>query len=128
GPQHLVSLGWHVANVLLLFALLRFMTGATWRSAFVAGAFAVHPVHVESVAWMAERKDVLSTFFWLASTWMYVAWIRRPAPARYAAMLALFVLGLMAKPMLVTMPFTLLLLDVWPLGRTTTPLSRRITE
>jgi hypothetical protein len=128
GPQHLVSLGWHVANVLLLFALLRFMTGATWRSAFVAAAFAVHPVHVESVAWLAERKDVLSTFFWLASTWMYVAWVRRPAPARYAAMLALFVLGLMAKPMLVTMPFTLLLLDVWPLGRTATPRSRRLTE
>lgn len=128
GPQHLVSLGWHVANVLLLFGLLRFMTGATWRSAFVAGAFAVHPVHVESVAWMAERKDVLSTFFWLASTWMYVAWVRRPAPWRYASMLGLFVLGLMAKPMLVTMPFTLLLIDVWPLGRTTTPLSRRVIE
>jgi tetratricopeptide (TPR) repeat protein len=128
GPQHLVSLGWHVANVLLLFALLRSMTGATWRSAFVAGAFAVHPVHVESVAWMAERKDVLSTFFWLASTWMYVAWVRRPVAWRYAAMLGLFVLGLMAKPMLVTMPFTLLLLDIWPLGRGAMPLSRRLTE
>jgi len=128
GPQHLVSLGWHVANVLMLFALLKLMTGATWRSAFVAGAFAVHPVHVESVAWMAERKDVLSTFFWLASTWMYVAWVRRPVAWRYASMLGLFALGLMAKPMLVTLPFTLLLLDVWPLGRTATPLSRRIAE
>ncbi|HEX5071062.1 MAG TPA: tetratricopeptide repeat protein [Vicinamibacterales bacterium] len=128
GPQHLVNVACHVANVLLLFALLRFMTGAVWRSAFVAGAFAVHPAHVESVAWIAERKDVLSTFFWFAATYMYVAWVRRPAPWRYAAMIGLFVLGLMAKPMLVTLPFTLLLLDVRPLNRTSIPFSRRLFE
>ena len=128
GPQHLVNLAWHVANVLLLFALLQFMTGAVWRSAFVAGAFAVHPAHVESVAWIAERKDVLSTFFWLATTFMYVAWARRPATWRYAAMIGLFVLGLMAKPMLVTLPFTLLLLDIWPLDRTSVPPRQRIVE
>jgi tetratricopeptide (TPR) repeat protein len=128
GPQHAVNVGWHVLNTLMLFGLLRFMTGAVWRSAFVAALFAVHPVHVESVAWIAERKDVLSTFFWLATTWAYVAWLRRPAAWRYGAMLVLFALGLMAKPMLVTLPFTLLLLDLWPLGRAAVLWSRRIVE
>jgi len=128
GPQHLVNVGWHVANVLVLFALFRFMTGAVWRSAFVAAAFAVHPAHVESVAWIAERKDVLSTFFWLATTFMYVAWVRHQASWRYAAMIGLFALGLMAKPMLVSLPFTLLLLDVWPLQRSSAPLAQRIVE
>jgi len=117
GPAHAMNVAWHVLNTLMLFGLLRLMTGAVWRSAFVAALFAVHPVHVESVAWIAERKDVLSTFFWLATTWAYVEWVRRPAAGRYGAMLALFALGLMAKPMLVTLPFTLLLLDIWPLGR-----------
>jgi tetratricopeptide (TPR) repeat protein len=128
GPQHVVNLAWHVTNVLLLFALLRWLTGAVWPSAFVAAAFAVHPAHVESVAWIAERKDVLSTFFWLATTYMYVAWVRRPASWRYAAMIGLFILGILAKPMLVTLPFTLLLLDVWPLARRGKPLSERIVE
>jgi len=128
GAAHAMNVAWHVLNTLMLFGLLRVMTGAVWRSAFVAALFAVHPVHVESVAWIAERKDVLSTFFWLASTWAYVAWVRRPAVWRYGAMLVLFALGLMAKPMLVTLPFTLLLLDIWPLGRGAVAWSRRITE
>jgi tetratricopeptide (TPR) repeat protein len=117
GAHHVTNLVLHVANTLLLFGLLRRMTGAVGRSAVVAALFAVHPLHVESVAWVAERKDVLSTFFWMLTLWAYVAWVRRPRWTRYLAALALFGLGLMAKPMLVTLPFTLLLLDVWPLAR-----------
>ncbi len=115
--HHLTSLLWHVANTILLFLLLEALTGATWRGAVVAALFAVHPLHVESVAWVAERKDVLSTFFWLLTLAAYVAWVRRPSPARYGAVLLALALGLAAKPMLVTVPFVLLLLDYWPLGR-----------
>jgi hypothetical protein len=118
GPQHLVNLLLHVLNTLLLFGLLHRMTGARGRSAFVAALFAVHPLHVESVAWIAERKDVLSTLFWMLTMWAYVAYVRRPSWARYLGVAIAFALGLMAKPMLVTLPAVLLLLDVWPLGRT----------
>ena len=114
---HLNNLLFHVANALLLFAVLRRMTGAVWRSGFVAALFAVHPLHVESVAWVAERKDVLSTFFWLVTMLAYVSYARRPSVARYLGVAAAFGLGLMAKPMLVTLPIVLFLLDYWPLGR-----------
>ncbi len=122
GWHHLTSLLLHVANALLLFGLLVSLTGATWRSALVAALFAVHPLHVESVAWVAERKDVLSTLFWLLTTWAYVGFVRGREAARgrlllYGLTLVLYALGLMAKPMLVTLPFVLLLLDVWPLER-----------
>ena len=117
GPPHLVNAVLHTLNAILLFGLLRALTGALWRSAVVAALFAWHPLHVESVAWIAERKDVLSTLLWLLTTWAYVGWVRRGRAWRYLAALGLFALGLMAKPMLVTLPCTLLLLDVWPLGR-----------
>jgi hypothetical protein len=114
---HFTNLLWHTANVLLLFGVLRRMTGALWRSAFVAALFAVHPLHVESVAWVAERKDVLSTFFWILTLGAYTRYAAAPGLGRYLIVMAAFGLGLMAKPMLVTLPATLLLLDVWPLGR-----------
>ena len=117
GPHHLTSVVLHIANTLLLFGVLHRMTGQLGRSTVVAALFGVHPLHVESVAWAAERKDVLSTLFWLLTLWAYVQYVRRPAVVRYLAVLGLFALGLMAKPMLVTLPFVLLLLDYWPLGR-----------
>ena len=117
GRIHLVSLFLHVVNTLLLFAVLRKMTGALWPSAFVAALFAVHPMHVESVAWIAERKDVLSTLFLLLTLAAYVGYVKRPSVFRYLISLVLFAIGLMAKPMLVTLPFVLLLLDYWPLKR-----------
>src|SRR5262249_33374603 len=93
------------------------MTGTTWRPALVAALFALHPLHVESVAWVAERKDVLSTFFGLLALAAYLGYVRRPGPARYALLFGLFALSLLAKPMLVTLPGVLLLLDYWPLRR-----------
>ncbi|MCK4752067.1 MAG: tetratricopeptide repeat protein [Planctomycetes bacterium] len=117
GMHHLSNLFLHIANTLLLFLVLRRMTGAIWCSGFVAAAFALHPLHVESVAWIAERKDVLSTFFWLLTMWAYVRYTERPGINRYLPVFLFFVLGLMSKPMLVTLPFVLLLLDYWPLGR-----------
>jgi Tfp pilus assembly protein PilF len=117
GPHHLTNELLHIANTLLLFGLLYRMTAALGRSAFVAGLFAVHPLHVESVAWIAERKDVLSTLFGILTLWAYVAYGRRPGLRRYLTVALLFALGLMAKPMLVTLPFVMLLLDFWPLGR-----------
>jgi hypothetical protein len=117
GPHHVTSVLLHIANTLLLFGLLLRMTGAPGRSAFVAALFAVHPLHVESVAWVAERKDVLSTLFWMLTLLAYTAYVRHPRWPRYVAVLVLFALGLMAKPMVVTLPFVLLLLDVWPLDR-----------
>ncbi|MGA2680108.1 MAG: tetratricopeptide repeat protein [Sedimentisphaerales bacterium] len=119
GWMHLVNLLLHLANTLLLFAVLRKMTGALWSSAFVAAAFAIHPMHVESVAWIAERKDVLSTLFLLLTLAAYVSYVRRRGIVRYMLTLLLFALGLLAKPMLVTLPALLLLLDYWPLGRFT---------
>jgi len=117
GAHHLVNLLFHTANTLLLFVVLRRMTGALWASAFVAAIFGLHPLHVESVAWVSERKDVLSTFFWMLTMWAYVRYAERPKAGRYLLVLTFFVLGLMAKPMLVTLPFVLLLLDYWPLER-----------
>lgn len=128
GPLHLMNLLWHVLATLLLFGCLRSMTGSLWRSAFVAAAFAAHPAHVESVAWIAERKDVLSAAFWFGTTWAYVTWTRRPSGGMYVLALGCFALGLMAKPMLVTLPFTLLLLDYWPIGRATHQWRARIIE
>lgn len=115
--HHLISLLLHVANVLLLFWVLQVMTGALWRSALVAALFAVHPINVESVAWVAERKNLLSTFFWLLTMWAYVRYASLPAWNKYLVVFALFALALMCKPMVVTLPFALLLLDYWPLDR-----------
>jgi tetratricopeptide (TPR) repeat protein len=131
GGHHLVNLLFHVANTLLLFVFLRSATGALWRSALVAALFAWHPLHVESVAWASERKDVLSTFFWLLSLLTYLSYARGvppglvASPPRRASHPAVFYLaallacacGLMSKPMVVTLPFALLLLDLWPLNR-----------
>jgi protein O-mannosyl-transferase len=118
-PQwhHLTNLFFHIANVLLLFSVLHRMTKALWQSAFAAALFALHPLHVESVAWVAERKDVLSTFFWMLTLVVYGYYAERPRVKSYLAVIALFALGLMAKPMLVTLPFVMLLLDYWPLDR-----------
>ncbi|HEV3339088.1 MAG TPA: tetratricopeptide repeat protein [Pirellulales bacterium] len=114
---HATSLALHVANTLLIFWLLNRMTGDLWPSACVAGLFALHPLHVESVAWIAERKDVLGTFFLLLSIVCWHAYTRRRAVRPYLLAVGLFVLSLMAKSMGVSLPFLLLLLDVWPLGR-----------
>jgi tetratricopeptide (TPR) repeat protein len=115
--HHATSLVLHVLNALLLALVLFRLTGAWWRSVLVAACFALHPLRVESVAWVAERKDVLSTFFFLLALDAYRRWVARPAPARYVLLLVAFVLGLMSKPMVVTLPFVLLLLDLWPLRR-----------
>lgn len=117
GGHHLTSLLIHIASTLLLFGLLRRATGDPWPSLLVAALFAVHPLHVESVAWIAERKDVLSTFFLMLALWAYVEYARKPGAVRYLAVLLLFVLGLMSKAMVVTAPILMLILDVWPLGR-----------
>lgn len=126
GP-HLVNVLLHVANVLLLFHVLRRMTGLLWTSAFVAALFAVHPLHVESVAWISERKDVLSTLFWMLTMLAYVRYAERPGVGRYVLVAALFALGLMSKPMLVSVPLVLLLMDYWPLRRKA-PWTRLILE
>jgi len=115
--HHLTNLLLHIANVLLLFFVLHRMSKALWRSAFVAALFALHPFHVESVAWIAERKDVLSTFFWMLTLVAYAHYAERRRTRSYLAVAAFMTLGLMAKPMLVTLPFVLLLLDFWPLER-----------
>jgi protein O-mannosyl-transferase len=133
--HHLTNVLFHAANTLLLFFWLRSLTAAFWRSAFVAALFALHPLHVESVAWVAERKDVLSAFFGLLSLWAYTSWAKSSVVSSqssettqkgsttdhvsrfYLLSLLLFAFGLMSKPMLVTWPFVMLLLDYWPLGR-----------
>ncbi len=117
GLAHVTNLVLHVANTVLLFAFLRRATGAAGRSAIVAALFAVHPLHVESVAWISERKDVLSTFFGVIAMLAYVEHTRTPSRGRAAVMYAAFALGLLAKPMLVTLPIVLLAIDLWPLGR-----------
>jgi tetratricopeptide (TPR) repeat protein len=123
GGHHFTNVFLHTIAVVLLFLVLRQMTGgpsrtgSVWRSAFVAALFAIHPLHVESVAWISERKDVLSGVFFMMTLAAYVRYARRPSAARYTTMSILFALGLMSKPMLVTLPFVLLLLDYWPLGR-----------
>ncbi len=115
--HHLVNLLLHIANSLLLFWLLSRMTGAIWRSVFVAALFALHPIHVESVAWVAERKDVLSGLFWMLTMVAYIRYAERLTISRYLLVLLSLCLGLMAKPMLITLPFVLFLLDYWPLRR-----------
>jgi Flp pilus assembly protein TadD len=117
GWHHVVAALLHSLNAVLLFLVLRSATGAPWRSAFVAALFAAHPLHVESVAWVAERKDVLSATFFLLTIGAYVRYARAPGAGRYAVVASMLALGLLAKPMLVTVPFVLLLADVWPLGR-----------
>jgi protein O-mannosyl-transferase len=115
--HHMTNLLLHIANALLLFLLLQRMTGKTWQSCFVAALFAIHPLHVESVAWVAERKDLLCAFFWMLTIWVYVRYVEKPTLHRYLWIILCFMLALMSKPMAVTLPFTLLLLDYWPLGR-----------
>src|SRR5205807_3996957 len=117
GGHHFTNVVLHSVGVLLLFALLRKMSGMLWRSAFVAALFAIHPLHVESVAWISERKDVLSGVFFMLTLSAYVRYARQPSVARYIMMSILFACGLMSKPMLVTLPLVLLVLDYWPLGR-----------
>ena len=117
GRHHLVNVFFHMASTLLLFLALHRMTGALWRSAFVAALFALHPINVESVVWIAERKNVLSTFFWMLTLFAYAYYHEKPGMVRYLILLFVFTLGLLAKPMLVTLPLVLLLLDYWPLGQ-----------
>lgn len=117
GGYHVTNVIFHIINTLLLFIVLGRMTGALWRSFFVAALFAIHPLHVESVAWIAARKDVLSMFFMMLTLWGYFHYVQRPDMRRYLVMAIMFILGLMAKSMLVTLPFVLLLLDWWPLNR-----------
>lgn len=117
GGHHWTSVIIHILNTVLLFFLFKSMTGAIWQSALVAALFAVHPINVESVAWIAERKNVLSTFFWILTMLFYVCYVKQPSWKRYLPILVCFVLGLMSKPMLVTLPFVLLLVDYWPLKR-----------
>jgi Flp pilus assembly protein TadD len=117
GASHLVNVALHLLNTLLLFLVLQRTTRAPGPSLAVAALFGVHPLHVESVAWIAERKDVLSTFAWFLTLWMYSRYVEARSPRWYAASLACFAVGLTAKPMLVSLPFVLLLLDYWPLGR-----------
>jgi len=115
--HHLMNLLLHTANTILLFLVLRRMTGAPFRSALVAALFSLHPLHVEPVAWVAARKDVLSTFFWLLTLAVYIRYCERPGLLRYVAVMIAFVAALAAKSMTVTLPLVLLLLDYWPLGR-----------
>ena len=136
GGHHLTNVLLHTASVILLFLVLRQMTGFLWRSAFVAAVFAIHPLRVESVAWVAERKDVLSGLFFMLTFWAYTRYVgsdrsqvtvesethpvqpaTRHSSLFYGLVLLFFALGLMCKPMLVTLPLVLLLLDYWPLGR-----------
>lgn len=137
GAQHLTNVFFHALNSLLIFFILKKMTSALWRSAFVAALFALHPLHVESVAWISERKDVLSTFFWMLTIWAYARYVEAFRYSKssgagriqrsmfnvrcsmfYFLVLLFFALGLMSKPMVVTLPFVFLLLDIWPLHRT----------
>jgi hypothetical protein len=146
GWHHLTSVLLHTASVIVLFLVLKGMTAALWRSAFVAAVFAIHPLHVESVAWIAERRDVLSGLFFMLTLGAYVRYVQRwpkvesrgsraqavpaldprPLTLDYCLVLLFFALGLMCKPMLVTLPFVLLLLDYWPLKRFTQPDGRLV--
>ncbi len=127
GGHHFTNLVLHTIAVLLLFRVLRVTTRALWPSAFVAALFAIHPLHVESVAWVSERKDVLSAVFFMLTLAAYVRYARAPSPGRYFIVALMFTLGLMSKPMLVTVPFVLLLFDYWPLRRfdTVSPLKSK---
>ncbi|MBL9188850.1 MAG: tetratricopeptide repeat protein [Opitutaceae bacterium] len=116
-PMHWENLLWHTLNALLVFVVWRALTGALWRPAFVAALFALHPLHVESVAWISERKDLLCAFFWLLGLWAYAGYVRRPTAGRMGLVGGAMILSLLSKPMAVTFPCTLLLLDFWPLRR-----------
>ena len=126
--HHAINLALHITNTILLFLILLRMTRARWQSAFVAALFAVHPLHVESVAWAAERKDVLCTLFWMICTMAYVWYLEQPNRRRYLLVAGVFALGLMTKPMAVTLPFVLLLLDIWPLRRLHRGFGRLVLE
>ena len=117
GMHHMTNVFFHLLNVILLYLILKSGTGDGRKSAIVAGLFALHPFHVESVAWISERKDVLSTFFGMLTIWVYLKWVKVPSVSRYIQLVLCFSLGLMSKPMLVTFPLVLLLLDYWPLER-----------
>ena len=117
GMHHIVNLGFHITNVLLPFLVLHLMTARIFPSAFVAALFAVHPINVDSVAWIAERKNVLSTLFWMLSLLSYYYYAKSPCIKRYLMVMVMMAAGLMAKPMLVTLPCVFLLLDFWPLHR-----------
>ncbi len=126
GGHHFTNILLHTTSTLLLFLVLRRMTGALWRSAFVAAVFAIHPLHVESVAWVSERKDVLSGLFFMLTIGAYVRYVHHPwSLYRYLMVALMLALGLMSKPMLVSLPFVLLLLDYWPLGRLETRTGQR---
>ncbi len=124
GAHHMVNVLLHALAAILLFSALRRATHARWPSAFVAAVFALHPLHVESVVWIAERKDVLSAFFGFLALYAYVRYAENPSLRRYLMVVAPLCLGLMSKPMLVTFPFVFLLLDFWPLRRAQFPLTR----
>jgi protein O-mannosyl-transferase len=126
--HHLVNLAIHTGNVILLFGFLSTATGSLWRSAFVAALFALHPLNIQSVAWIAERKNVLSTFFWFLALRCYVLYVQRSKVRMFWVSVAFLAVGLLAKPMLVTFPFLLLLLDIWPLGRVPTLWSADLPE
>ncbi len=117
GGYHITNLILHILSTLLLFWLFCRMTGAVWKSAFIAAFFALHPLHVESVAWVSERKDVLSAFFWMLTLCFYVYYTEKPAIKRYLLILVSFVLALLSKPMVITLPVIMILLDYWPLKR-----------
>jgi len=117
GQHHLTSVLFHILNTLLLFIVFRKMTKDLWKSSFIAAVFALHPLNVESVAWVAERKNVLCTFFWMLTIWSYTWYVERKRFDRYLLVLFFFIMGLMAKPMIVTLPFVLFLMDYWPLRR-----------
>jgi protein O-mannosyl-transferase len=114
---HVINLIFHIINTLLVFIVLGQMTRSIWPSAFAAALFALHPLHIQSVAWVSERKDILSTFFWMLTMWAYLRYVNKPGISRYLWTVFFLTLGLMSKPMLVTLPFVLLLLDYWPLER-----------
>lgn len=124
GGHHISSVLLHLANTLLVYLLLKYMTGDVRPSALVAALFALHPMHVESVAWIAERKDLLSAFFFLLTLAAYTRYTRRPSAKRFGVVALCFALALMAKAMVVTLPFVLLLLDYWPLNRMKIPEER----
>ncbi len=132
GGCHVTNLILHILSTLLLFRLFGLMTKDVWKSAFVAAFFALHPLHVESVAWVAERKDVLSAFFWILTLLCYVRYTHKPGVWRYTAVVFSFVLAMMSKPMVITLPLVMILLDYWPLGRfkswTGSAILRRLKE
>ena len=117
GGHHMTNVILHILNTLLLLFVFRRMSGAFWPSSIIAVLYAIHPIHVESVAWASERKDVLFALFWMLSMWFYIRYTENPSFRRYLPVILCFFLGLLSKPMIVTLPFVLLLIDIWPLNR-----------